>query len=147
MTLVPQFSYLAPTKPFQNWLRLTATQPFAAMVGAPNVDTARIVGADLLPAGIARPAVAFHAAPGGSFDQTLTVFAFQFDCYADTAPAAEQLAGALASLLASTPPRTSLGGGLTFEGPADLVDSFYLPVQTSRLPRQILRARLTFAAY
>lgn len=147
MTVLDAYQYLAPTKPLRDWLRATTAAPFAALVGAPGVN-ARIFGADLLPQGVLKvgPAVTFHRY-GGSVDNTLDNVQFQFDCYATTAPDAEDLAAALATLLASTPPRTRLTAGLVFEGPAVILGQLYLPVNTPRVPRVVLRAQLTLAAF
>jgi hypothetical protein len=143
--MVEQYTYLAPTKPLRDWLRLSTVQPFAGMVGGPGATTARIF-ASLLPGGCTLPAVAFHRL-GGGVDNTLDLVQFQFDCYGATPEGAEDLAAALATLLVSTPPRTRLTAALVFEGPGVIVDQLYLPVQTTRVPRVVLRAQLVLAAY
>jgi len=147
VSLVEQYTYVAPTRALRDWLR---SQPgaMAALVGGPGVGS-RIFATEyggLLPGGADLPAVAFHRS-GGTTDYTLDNVQFQFDCWAKTAEDAEALEAALKSLLASTPPRTRLTANLILEGPAVIVDSLYLPAQISRVPRQILRADLTFASF
>lgn len=155
MSTVDTYLYAAPVKPLRDWLRLQSGA-VAAIVGGPSATTARIFAmgpdedprqAGLLPGGADPPAIAFHDTPGAIFDNTTYTAAIQWDCYGTTAVEAAQLAAALASLLASTPPRTRLATGIIFEGPGVIVDSFYLPVRTNRIARQILRTRLAFQAF
>lgn len=149
MSLVDQYVYAAPTEPLRDWLRLQ-TATFSTMVGGPGAGTSRIMAAGkeqgLLPAGTDYPAVGFHLMPGSVFDNTLHNARFQFDCYGRLGQEAEQLAAALATFLASTPPLTRLAAGLVFQGPGLIVDMFPLPVNTPRIARVVLIAGLTFAA-
>lgn len=152
MTVVDTYLYAAPTKALRDWLKLQPG-PVADLVGGPSATAARIFASEtggLLPGGVdpaKGAAIAFHATPGAAFDNTIYDAAIQWDCYGASAEQAEQLAAALASLLASTAPATRLATGIVFQGPAVIVDSFYLPVQTKRVPRQVLRTRLAFTAF
>ncbi len=142
-------TYVAPTTPLRDWLRLQPG-PVAALIGGPSATAARIFATDtggLVPAGAAMPAVAFHATPGATFDNTLHIAPFQFDCYAADHNAAEQLAAALATLLASAAPNTRISSTLVFQGPGIIVDAFPLPVNIDRRARHILRVRLVFSAF
>lgn len=143
------FTYLAPTTPLRDWLRLQPG-PVAALVGGPSASDARIFATDtggLIPEGATMPAVAFHATPGAVYDDAIFTVPFQFDCYGASYEQSQALAAALASLLASTAPATRISPALVFHGPATIVDTFPLPVNINRVARDVLRARLTLAAF
>jgi len=142
MSLNETYTYLAPTKPLRDFLRLST---FAALVGGVGATTARIF-ASTLPGGCDVPAVAFHRI-GGTADNTVEWAMFQWDVYGTTPEEAESTCAALATFLATTPPKTRLSSTLVFEGPAQIIDTMYLPVQINRAPRQVLRTYLALAAY
>lgn len=143
------YTYTAPTKPLRDWLRLQ-TGPLADLIGGAGAATARVFATEsdgLLPGGAQLPAVAFHASPGAVYDGPLQHQPYQWDCYGTTPENAEDVAAALSTLLANVPPRTRLAPSIVWEGPAVIVDSWYLPVNIDRVARQIVRTRLTFSAY
>ena len=81
---------------------------------------------------------------GGAMVPPVDQALVQFDCWATTGSAAEQLAVSVAGVLDSTPGSTLLTTGVRFKG-AQITSVNWLPDPASDLPRYIVTAQVVAA--
>lgn len=105
-----------PTTLLRDWARATST--VTSLVGQRTY-------AGGVPKGAGYPALVVTRI-GGGLDGPLDVGTYRFDCWAVTAPGAAQLAGVVASWLASQGPQPLSGGPVRFCG-ANVTSAFPVP--------------------